>query len=353
MRFSLFSHFDIVPGASVAELYTELEKQMVHAERLGFDAVWLPEHHFDLFGRFPSGRLPSPLIYLARLSALTQHIALGTAVIEAPYYHPLRLAEDTAVLDVLSGGRIRLGIGSGDRHKSAEFAQFGVSMEERTSRTQEVIEVLQKALSKDTIDFLGEYYQYQGAKINPRPIQSAEQLIWPAASNATIEIAGMRGYPILLPRSSVLDRYQPLLKRYRAALNGKAGFIALLRFVYVAETERKAQEETRRALAIFSKFARGVDWDGRTDTDEYQEILHRMGAVIGTPDQVTAQLIAWQQEFGFQEVICQVYSAGIHYKDASRSIELLARTVLPTLQAPTSRASANQRNRRGENLSEQ
>jgi alkanesulfonate monooxygenase SsuD/methylene tetrahydromethanopterin reductase-like flavin-dependent oxidoreductase (luciferase family) len=108
MRFSLFYNFDVLPPKELTELYSDVEAQAIAADKLAFDAIWLAEHHFALYGR-----LPSPLLFLARLSAITQQIRLGTAIVEAPYYHPLRLAEDTALLDVLSRGRVRLGVGSG------------------------------------------------------------------------------------------------------------------------------------------------------------------------------------------------------------------------------------------------
>ena len=108
LRFSLFYNFDILPGKSVPEMYREVEAQALAADALGFDAIWLAEHHFELYGR-----MPDPLLFLSRISGITQQIGLGTAIVEAPHYNPLRLAEDAALLDVLSHGRVRLGVGSG------------------------------------------------------------------------------------------------------------------------------------------------------------------------------------------------------------------------------------------------
>jgi alkanesulfonate monooxygenase SsuD/methylene tetrahydromethanopterin reductase-like flavin-dependent oxidoreductase (luciferase family) len=108
MRFSLFYNFDIAPGTSVPALLREIEEQAVRADRFGYSTIWLAEHHVEIYGR-----MPSPLVFLARLSGTTERLGLGTAVIEAPYYHPLRLAEDAALVDLVSNGRLRLGIGSG------------------------------------------------------------------------------------------------------------------------------------------------------------------------------------------------------------------------------------------------
>jgi alkanesulfonate monooxygenase SsuD/methylene tetrahydromethanopterin reductase-like flavin-dependent oxidoreductase (luciferase family) len=108
MRFSHFFNFDALPELSTGELLEDVEQLTIAADRLGFDAIYVAEHHFTEYGR-----MPAPLAFLARLSGLTSRIELGTAVVEAPYYHPLKLAEEAALVDRLSGGRLRLGIGSG------------------------------------------------------------------------------------------------------------------------------------------------------------------------------------------------------------------------------------------------
>src|SRR4051812_38133699 len=99
MRFSHFFNFDVLPELSTAELLEDVEQLSIAADGLGFDAIYVAEHHFTEYGR-----MPAPLTFLARLSGLTKRIELGTAMIEAPYYHPLKLAEEAALVDRLSGG---------------------------------------------------------------------------------------------------------------------------------------------------------------------------------------------------------------------------------------------------------
>jgi alkanesulfonate monooxygenase SsuD/methylene tetrahydromethanopterin reductase-like flavin-dependent oxidoreductase (luciferase family) len=327
MRFSLFYNFDILPDKSVAEMYQEIEEQVLVADQLGFDAIWFAEHHFEIYGR-----MPAPLLHLARLSAITRQIRLGTAIVEAPYYHPLRLAEDSALLDVLSNGRLSLGIGSGTRKKPAEFARFNIPIEEKTARTLETIEILRQAFDNGIVDFTGEHSSYQQVEINPRPLQSAQQIIWLAASNATPEVAGKGGYGLLIPRVGTVERHRHLINRYRAALDGKQGRISQLRFVYVAETEQAAREQTRRTIERYAKYELGITWDGRTDSEEYPSLLKRLNAVIGSPEQIIEQLSAWQQEASFDEIMCQLYAAGMQHEDSLHSLELLGQTVLPHLQ---------------------
>ena len=327
MRFSLFYNFDLLPGKSVPEMYREVEAQALVADALGFDAIWLAEHHFDLYGR-----MPDPLLFLARLSGITQHLDLGTAIIEAPHYNPLRLAEDATLLDLLSGGRVRLGVGSGGANKPAEFVHFGVPIEQKSARTLEVVEILRQAFDNGHVDFEGNYYQYKNIAIEPRPVQDARQLLWLAAGNGTPEVAGQIGCQLLIPRVGPISRHQQIITRYRDSLADKPGFVSVLRFVYVAETEREAQEQTHRTITRYAKYDCGLDWNGRTDTLEYADLLRRLNAVIGTPDQIIERLQEWQQATPFEEIMCQVYAAGMRHEDSLRSIQLLGREVLPRLQ---------------------
>ncbi len=328
MRFSLFYNVDILPGKAIPELYNEIEVQAVVADQLGFDAIWLAEHHFEIYGR-----MPAPLLYLARLSGLTRHIGLGTAVVEAPYYHPLRLAEDTALLDIVSGGRARLGIGSGSAKKALEFSRFDIPLVEKGPRTLEIIEILRQAFDNGYVDFAGDYYRYKAIEMNPRTLQSAQKLIWLAASGTTPEVAGKAGYGLLIPRPGSAEKHKHLITRYREVLADKVGFVSQLRFVYVAETEQEAREQTRITFGRYAKYDCGVNWDGRTDSQEYADLSRRLNMVIGTPDQIVEQLVTWQQETGFDEIMCQLYAAGMQHEDSLRSLKLLGREVLPRLQS--------------------
>lgn len=324
MRFSLFYNFDIAPGKPIPALYHEIEAQAVRADQLGFSTIWLAEHHFEIYGR-----MPSPLVFLARLSGLTDQIGLGTAVIEAPYYHPLRLAEEAALLDLVSGGRLRLGIGSGGRNKPTEFERFGVPIDEKGARTVEITEILRQAFDQGVVNVAGTFYQFDQVEINPRPIQAARDMIMLAASESTLPYAAAHGYGLLIPRVGAAERHGDLIRHYRAAVGDRSGPIALLRFVYVAPTEREAQEQTRETIMRYARYDCGIAWNGRADTPEYRDLLDRLNAVIGTPNQVAAQLAAWRDTFGCDEMMCQMYAAGMEHHHALRSIELLTREVMP------------------------
>lgn len=327
MRFSLFYNGDVTPDKTVRELYSDIEAQAVLADYLNFDAFWLAEHHFAEYGK-----IPNPLQFLTHLGAITGNIKLGTAVVEAPHYHPLRLAEDAALLDLLSNGRVRLGIGSGARSKPQEFAHFAIPIEQKTARTLEITEIVHQAFDRGLVNFQGAFYQYQNVEINPRPVQAAKDLIWLAASESTYALAAERGYGFLLPRAAPQLKQAEVAEKYWNVRGKRAGYLAALRFVYVAETEREAQEQTRRTFERYSKYDQGVVWDGRVGTNEYYKLAQQMNMVIGTPDQVSGQLQEWQNIFGLDEVICQFYAAGSEQDQVLNSLRLFADEVAPRFQ---------------------
>ncbi|HEU0165026.1 MAG TPA: LLM class flavin-dependent oxidoreductase, partial [Thermomicrobiales bacterium] len=303
MKFSLFYNFDILPETDERDLLGYVEAQAVAADALGYDGIWLAEHHFQEYGR-----MPSPLTFLARLSGLTTGLRLGTAVVEAPYYHPLRLAEDAALLDVLSGGRVQLGLGSGAGNKELEFERFSIPKEEKSARLMEIVEILRQALAEEIVDFAGEFYTHRDLTISPRPRQGVQSLLWLAASPTTIPYAARHALPILLPRPVPEQRVRDLIAGYRDTLApGIPGHVAALRFTFVAETREEAFARTHATFMRYAKYDGGVDWDGRTDTAEYRDLCAKLKFVAGTPDDVAAQLEEWIGDLQPDEILCQMF----------------------------------------------
>jgi alkanesulfonate monooxygenase SsuD/methylene tetrahydromethanopterin reductase-like flavin-dependent oxidoreductase (luciferase family) len=326
MQYSLFFNVDGLPEQTAGSLYRAVEKQICFADTLDcFINAWVAEHHFALFGR-----LPAPLLLLSRLSALTKRIGLGAAVVEAPHYHPLRLAEDAALVDVLSGGRLRLGVGSGARFKPAEFAAFGADMAEKAKRTHEIVSLLDQAYTTGRLDFAGDFYRYTGVLLDPAPIQSARDLLHVAASGDTPEWAGAGGYRLLVPRIGPAEDHVQRIRRYREASqeagNGP-GYVGVLRIMYVAPTEKEAYAQTRRAFARCAQYDLGIEWDGQAGSSDYRDLMRRLNMFIGTPEQAVEQIAVWKEEYGCDELMCHVSIAGVRHDDALASIELLAETL--------------------------
>src|SRR5256885_12902426 len=145
-----------------AQEYREIIDLARLAETLGFESAWVSEHHGS-----GDGYMPSLLPTLAAFAAATEHIKLGTGVMLTPFHHPLRLAEDAAAVDLISGGRLILGLGLGWREE--EFRMFGVPFGERLRRTIEAVEILRLAWTGERFSYEGKVHSYDRVKITPRP----------------------------------------------------------------------------------------------------------------------------------------------------------------------------------------
>ncbi len=256
------------PGSSIPspELYREMLGQVEAAEAFGFDSIWLTEHHFT-----DDGYLPAMMPAAAAIAARTQRITIGTFVLLAPMQHPLRLAEDAAVVDVISNGRLRLGIGLG--YRAEEFAGFGVPRAERLGRTLETLEILRRAWTGERFSFEGKYFKFADVRILPRPASRPyPELLWGAGTAKAIRraakldlgfacVGGRREIGIYLDALKAEER-DP--SRY-SIINS--------RVVYVADSEAEAWNDTRDALMyqaeLYAKWlsaSSGADPSQRADS---------------------------------------------------------------------------------------
>ena len=224
-----------VPLHSVYE--TALERFSI-MDQTGYDAVWLAEHHFSSFSVCPSVHMMGTMA-----AARTKRLRIGTAVSLAPFYNPLRLAEEVALLDVLSGGRVNWGAGRG--FERSEFAAFGIPGEESAPRFHEAVEIVLKAWTNQRLNYEGKYFQYDSVEVLPKPLQAPHPPVWMAASSIpAIEWAAGQGHSILMdPHSSRADLIRK--RRHYAAKLAEAGYsdagrmIPMARLVAVDETARR------------------------------------------------------------------------------------------------------------------
>jgi len=147
------------------EVYDEDIRLAQIAEESGFNSVWSSEHHF-----FNDGYSPSPLSICAALATATDDVEIGTCIALAPLYNPIRLAEDAATIDLLSGGRFILGLGNG--YISKEFEVLDVPRNERGKRTTEAVEICKRAWTRNEFDFDGDLFSYSGVNVEPKPTRS-------------------------------------------------------------------------------------------------------------------------------------------------------------------------------------
>jgi alkanesulfonate monooxygenase SsuD/methylene tetrahydromethanopterin reductase-like flavin-dependent oxidoreductase (luciferase family) len=255
-----------VPLPSV---YSRALERIELMDRAGYDAVWLAEHHFTSFSVCPSIHMMGTLA-----AARTKRLRIGTAVSLAAFYHPLRLAEEIALLDVLSGGRVNWGAGRGfDR---TEFTAFGVSPEESASRFRETMEIVLSAWTSDRVTFAGRHFRFDNVEVLPKPLQKPHPPTWAAASSGpAIEWAAERGFSILMdPHSSHREIarkqriYAQRLEQNGHSIAGRE--IPVARLIAVAQSRSEAEKVARR----------GAGWI----VDAYADPRHRPVLPFGVPE---------------------------------------------------------------------
>src|SRR5918998_5926853 len=203
-------------------------------EESGLDSAWVSEHHFA-----GDGYLPALVPMLAAMAAVTERIELGTGVVLAPFHDPIRLAEDFAVADQLSNGRLVCGLGIGWRDE--EFREFGVAQSSRAGRLREIVEILRRAWRDERFDFDGRYYSYSGVAVTPKPARVPPILVGGFADTA-IKRAGRIADGYI---SSRVDTSRAAVAfRMAAEERGKAGLegpprVAILHNAFVTEAPER------------------------------------------------------------------------------------------------------------------
>src|ERR1700744_3506476 len=163
-------------SVALQEIYDTALEPIAVMDTTGYDAVWLAEHHFSGFSVCPSVHVMGTMA-----AARTKRLRIGTAVSLAPFCNPLRLAEELALLDVLSGGRVYWGAGRG--FERSEFAAFGIPGEESAARFHETVAIVLKAWTQQRVSHEGRFYQYDGVEVLPKPVQAPHPPVWMAASS--------------------------------------------------------------------------------------------------------------------------------------------------------------------------
>lgn len=237
MQFALFSHVPWPEGIDPYRIITETTEQVQYWEELGFQGAWLAEHHFSRYGLGSAS-----LILAAHIAARTSTIRLGTAVLVPPLHQPIRLAEDIAMLDQTSGGRLDVGFGRGSA--GYEYHGFNLDRAESQARFQETIRVVQGLWTTPEYSYTGTYCTVNQVSLVPPPIQKPHPPLYIAATRtpATLEFVVSTGHPLMI--GVVLDTPEALDLCHRfVSLSAAAGHhvpiarIPFSRYFYVAETE--------------------------------------------------------------------------------------------------------------------
>ena len=314
-----------VPLASV---YAMALDRIAIMDTAGYDAVWLAEHHFSGFSVCPSVHMMGVMA-----AARTKRLRIGTGVSLAPFYNPLRLAEEVALLDVLSGGRVNWGAGRG--FERSEFKAFGIPGEESAARFQETVDIVIKAWTTEKLSYQGKYFSYDGVEVLPKPLQLPHPPVWLAASSTpAIENAAARGFSILMDphsaRADLIAKRRHYGLKLREAGHSDAGrVIPMARLVAIDETAGKARAVAERAakwtVASYIGPAHGnIRQEPRTFGGKDPLAFYLEDVIVhGTAASVIDQIEALRQDAGLTYLLAAPLSR--------RSFDLLTDKVLPRI----------------------
>ncbi len=335
LRFGVVHDFRSPPGSPVGlpEIYAQTLEQVELVDQLGLDLVWFTEHHF-----LDDGHLPNFVPVAGAVAARTKRVRLSTDICLAPFYHPLRLAEDLAVLDNISGGRMELGIGMG--YAAHEFKGFNIPQSRRVSLTEELVEILRLAWTGERFSFHGKRYDFEDITVTPRPVQPGGPPLWIAGMSAGSAERAARFDTHLLPqgaRDVVLDPWrQKLLDSGRDPQNYRVGII---RSCFVTEDPERdwmpIKQAERYRMSVYGRFFKETP-DKLSAFDPQQQSIPQ-GWIVGDVEHCVREMTAFINEYGITDVVTWGAAPGLPPSAMNASLERFAKEVVPRVRANVER----------------
>ncbi|MGH8063698.1 MAG: LLM class flavin-dependent oxidoreductase [Candidatus Entotheonellia bacterium] len=335
VKFGLYAAIGDPPhGERLRQCIDEVCAEAQLAEQVGFDAILVGEHH-----QHRDGFLPSPLIVSTAVAARTQKIRIGTGILLLPLYHPVHVAEDAATLDIISNGRLILGVGMG--YQAGDFGAFGIPPSQRVSRMEEGIDIIRGCWTQDTFSYDGKRFRLDNVAVYPKPVQQPHPPIWVGAmADESIRRAAQYGDAWL----TGITQPMPNIRRHTQAYKAYAGEcqrparIILMRDAWVAETRQQAQDEYGPEVLTAYKYYWKSDslsfQDNRSEAEFTIEQMAPDRIILGPPEEVVDQLQRWQEATDAEMVIFrlrQAHSGGPPHEKIMRAIRLFGDKVIPKL----------------------
>lgn len=350
MKFGMLHLFESPGERSENQMINEQVSLMEAAEDYGFDSLWPAEHHFSEYGV-----CGSPVVNLAAIARTTKTIRLGTGIVVLPFHNPVRVAEDFAMLDHLSNGRVELGVGRG--YQPIEFQGFGVDQTKSRQLFDESIEVIRRAWTEERLSFEGVHYRFENVEVRPRPYQRPHPPIWMAAlSEETFEKAGKLGFNLLLSPvfGGSLLTARDRIQRYREAL-ARAGHdpstreVGALVMTYSGKTQEEARVEfSGPVIWYFRTFGKYVAPKlGQPPVEgyesyaairdlasvvEWQTLLDHGAVFCGEADFVTEKLAELEHVTGIDHVLGWTRLGGLAEDLITAHMERMRDQIMPALR---------------------
>ncbi|SDY10938.1 LLM class flavin-dependent oxidoreductase [Thermoactinomyces sp. DSM 45892] len=334
MRFGIFCLPLLRPGISALEIYENIITEACLVDEWGWDNIWMSEHHFDSYG----GVIPSPIQLGTAIAMKTKRIRIGTAITILPFHLAFQLAEGFSMLDVLSDGRVEIGVGRG--FLPHELESFSISEHDRQTKFEEGLEVLRLAWNGERFSYDGEHNKLKNVQLLPTPIQK-QPPIWVAASlnPASFQLAGQNGFHLMInPYTRTEEEIRRGISWYQQALE-KSGYdprnarILAHFHLYVAPSEEQAYEEPREALLSYmSEVDRAYLKGGGIHNSEiaphsYDEI-YPSKVMFGTPE-IIEERIRTYQSLGITDFCFMTQFGDLSFHRTIASLRLFTEKVIP------------------------
>lgn len=348
MKFGVFYVIES-PDGDYKRAYDEMLDQVEYAEYLGFDTVWLAEHHGSSYGS-----MPSPQVMAAAVAQRTKHMRIGLAVSILPFDNPVRIAEDYAMVDVISNGRLDFGVGRG--YQPREFGMLGLESVQGESRGlfEESLDIILGLWTEDRFTYRGKHFQIEDAELHPRPLQKPHPPVYVAAiSPDTFDLVAERGFNLLMTptlmdlptlKEFTLEAMRTLVARGRDphSLNFPLNWQ-----IHLARTEAEAVERTRDAFGWYFDKVMSLVPQGAEVPATYEayaemakayadaggfpiEQLQEMGVlVVGTPQDAIRRIEEVYRDIGQHHISCWFRIGGLEDHKVRDSMKLFAEEVMP------------------------
>jgi alkanesulfonate monooxygenase SsuD/methylene tetrahydromethanopterin reductase-like flavin-dependent oxidoreductase (luciferase family) len=347
MEFGLFFLMQRDEAWTEQEVYDSGLEQMLAAEALGYSSVWIAEHHFNDYGL-----CPSPPVLAAFVAARTTTMRLGMGVSLLPLHHPVDLAEQLAVLDVVSGGRLDVGIGRGGTLQ--DYQTFQSDRGDSRARVEEGIELIRQSWSGAPFDFQGRFHSAERLHVRPRPAQRPHPPLFIAANSEDSVLSAARlGLPTLssffVPVAELQKRHQVYRDAALAAGRSLSEIEELerrswgMRVVHVAPDRAEALRAIeapfmgyQRRMSVLRSDSTGGSVPSSFDRSllrlrEFREYLADGWALVGTPDEVRDDLQKFREATGYERVLLVMALPGLDTGRALRSMRLFAEHIAPVM----------------------
>ncbi|WP_406693411.1 LLM class flavin-dependent oxidoreductase [Singulisphaera sp. Ch08] len=330
----LTDHLEGPPDRPSREIFAEVTDLVRRADRLGVRYAWFSEHHAHAH----QGHLPTPLLLALHLAGLTQEIRLGTAIICLNLHHPLDVAEQVAVADVLTAGRMAVGFGSGSTpEESALFGSAVADDRERQARFAEALRVIRSAWSGDWSGDAPHAFSVPPHRSLPVPSADLPGRCWVAVNSiGSARIAGDLGWNMLFSHLRTPEQYRDYCAAYRTA--GGTGLVAANRPVFVGPDDATAFRCAEPALrTLWRRFRQEgkIPADTREPANPEELCAHPINFIVGGPETVARQLRELHEQSPFDVANVEVRWAGLSHALVCDSLRRLLEDVVPRLDNDT------------------